>query len=330
MFPDTTDSKQTEQTDSTATDGALQGTSREFTDSNDDQQSVIRRCINGWTDPQTSRREVLGTIGALFGGAATASGSAAAVPGASATVDDSEDSVLGDFEDGFDKWSVNGDHELFQTPAEEVPAAVTTGSSALGVALGRAAKPRLENRDRIAAVDLEARPYLVADVLPAVADAEQITIQLLIQARGSGVHRSQEHTIPNGISSRVYWNATELSEEVRARATRLSIELSTDRSHQGNENGVDSVRGFAFLDSIRASDNPAAIGNVGSRNAIRELTLKRGIIEEFVTDERSEDYERGRIEFADGTSVPYEHEILAPQRVEYTIQGETYKTGGGW
>jgi len=123
---------------------------------------------------------------------------------------------------------------------------------------------------------------------------------------------------------------TELAESTRERAERLSIELSTDRNQQSNGKDGDPIRGFVFLDGIRASDDPAVIGNVGSRNAIRDLTLERGIIEEFVAEERSEGYEQGRIEFADGTSVSYEYEILAPQRIEYTIQGETYKTGGDW
>jgi len=203
MDSNTNDDRQTGRTEPKATDEPLQKTSREFTASDDDQRSDLQKCVDGWTNPETARREVLTSIGALLGGAAMASSGAAAVPGTSETSDASDDGVLGDFEDGFDGWSINGNHELFQTPAAEVPSAVTLGSSALGVAIGQAAKPRLENRDRIEAVDLKARPYLVADILPAVGDAEEVTVEVQLQAPGSGVHRSQEHTLVNALRSRV-------------------------------------------------------------------------------------------------------------------------------
>lgn len=277
-----------------------------------------------------SRRSVLKSVGVAI---PTASFSAP-IPGLGGTTSqsaaDGRTISIGDFEGSRDGWEAVGPHMTTFVDNATVPAAVITGEQALAVDIRGTPRVELRNDNQLVNVDLLSRPYIVATLVPAVR-TETVQVQFRLRGGGPQAH-SSTRTYPAGLRNRIYWNLTDVPPKARSRATQLSIEISLsadERQPSPGDEGPPS-RGFLFLDGVRVTDDPGLIGRIASRNALRDLTLERGIIAGFEPSARTETTEEGVIEFSRGASVPYAFRIVGDRQYEYTINGETFETGGGW
>lgn len=269
----------------------------------------------------------------------------------------SHSAVLGDFEDGLDGWTTNGGNELEQITEDDVPVGVTSGAHALAVEINGDAYPMIENTRRVRRADFTKHPHLGVHV---VAVAESTDADLQFQFR---LHHSAESGNPpnangsnSGGSSRskdvnvaesewksvsqlrpqeLQWNMSGLPTDVRKTAKRLEIVWyleghKPDGGHRGRSEDGFEYNGFVFFDEIRLYESQPISDADQSLQVERNLHRDHGMIAEREFEMVREGLERGTLVFVDGTEVEYEFEVVDDDQFKHTIDGETFKIGGGW
>lgn len=159
--------------------------------------------------------------------------------------------VISTFEDGTEGWRTNGGNKLGRASSEAFGGLVG-GSYGLAVLTQGDAYSMIENMKRIQKADFVDSPYLVADVLPAVADSgSNVTFQFQLhhlpihsgkQGRKSGtsnngrprVVTSPMQVVPQYRKSQLSWDLSDVSTEARANAKRLELRWHlTDENPKG-------------------------------------------------------------------------------------------------
>lgn len=295
--------------------------------------------------PTSSRRGLLKGVSATgaylsLGGAAT---------GRAVAVETGNDVQLGEFSDGLDGWKTTGGNELVHVSEDEMPAAVTTGTHALGVGIDGDRHPMIENKKRVKRANFENHPYLLANV---VGYAEETDSELVFtfrlhhtatptkgrgNSKGGGknvlVAESDEKTLSQFNPGLLRWDMTGLDDEILRTAKRLEIQWyfaahppKRGKGARGRTKG--DIKGQVMFDDIRLTDDVASAEAAASREKKLDLHRKHGMIVERTFDEQTEDTERGTLVFADGTEIAYVFEVLDDGRFRYTIDGETFVFGG--
>lgn len=259
--------------------------------------------------------------------------------------------LLGDFEGGLDGWRTNGGNDIGRIHKSGVPGTLVNGEFGLGVQVHGDPYPMVENKRRVSRADFAAEPYLLADIITTVRDSDA---ELVVQFRyhhsdgdsgeqSSGadsshqekpalVEESPEMSVTQAVASQLYWDMSDLSNEVLSSPERLEIVwYSADQKPDGGPRGRGSsagVEGLTVLDNVRLTDAPHVAAQTGVRNTVRDLRLEHGHIDDVVTTQRSDTAESGYILFADGTQISYEFEVLSDDVYRYVIDGETFRQGG--
>lgn len=264
---------------------------------------------------------------------------------------DDDSVVLGDFETGLDGWTTNGGNTLNRLSEDDVPAGVVSGQHGLAVEIDGDLHPMIENEKRVMDADFANHPYLGLHVL---AQAEATDSDLVFKFRlhhtatgddgpsrnssnrskDENVAESELKTVPQLRPNRLQWDASEFPEEVLETANRLEIvwyldDHEPDRGHRGRSNENFDYQGVVVFDDIRLFESAPV--NETRRRQQKKVNLHRehGMIVKRVFEERTEGLERGTLVFVDGTEVPYSFEVLGDGQFEYTLDGETFKPGGG-
>lgn len=264
--------------------------------------------------------------------------------------------VLGDFEDGLDGWTTNGGNELEQITEDDVPVGVTSGAHALAVEINGDAFPVIENMQRVRRADFTKHPHLGVHVV-AVAESIDADLQLKFRlhhtAEGGNPPNSDGSNSGGGSRSKdvnvaesewksvsqlrpqeLQWDMSGLSTDVRETAKRLEIVWyleghKPDGGPRGRSTGKFDYEGFVVFDEIRLYES-APISETGQRHAKkRDLHREHGMIVERRINEWQDGFEDGTLIFVDGTEVPYSFEVVDENEFEYTVDGETFKIGGG-
>jgi hypothetical protein len=137
-------------------------------------------------------------------------------------------------------------------------------------------------------------------------------------------------TVPQNHRSRVYWDTSELSTEALDNAEELELVWYPSDQPLSTGDGSFDYDGFALIGDIRLNPSPSTCEGIACRNTVRNLERTHGKIVEFKPESRTASTEDGRVEFNDGTTKNYTFEIIGQQQYEYTIDGRTFRTGGGW
>lgn len=263
--------------------------------------------------------------------------------------------LLGGFEDGRDGWTTNGGNRLTVVTDEDVPAGVTQGTNALKATVRGDPYPMIENEARVKRANFADRPYLLADVLGGqVSDTESdITFKFRYHHRatpadgktGNGgeggrqqksvlVEESEEMTVSPVLPTQLHWDMSDLDDEALANPERLEIVwYPTDHPPNGGPRGRGGgfdYRGHVVFDNVRLTDSVDELSVSAIRTTVQNAKLEHGQLTETVVESRSESVEAGEFVFSDGTTLPYEFEQRGDDRFAYTIDGDTFKLGGGW
>jgi hypothetical protein len=270
---------------------------------------------------------------------------------------DGDTVVLGDFEDGLDGWRTNGGNELEQITDEDVPAGVTSGAHALAVTIHGDSYPMVENRRQVKRADFASYPYLGVSVI-AVADGTESDIRFrfrLHHSAGGGnapdgngsndrdgsrdknvnVAESEWKSVSQLRPRDLQWDMSDLSTEVREAAKRLEIVWymeghKPESGPRGRATGDVDYEGFTVFDNVRLYESPAVTEAERSLQFERDLHRDHGMIVERDFEYERDGLERGKLVFVDGTEVSYTFEVLGDNKYEHTIDGETFRIGGGW
>lgn len=302
-----------------------------------------------------SRRNVLQTLGlastgyVLQGGVSTAT----AEPADSTT-------RLGQFESGTDGWRTNGGNDLHVVHHDSFPVGITQGEQALGFRVDGDPYPMLWKTD-LDGVDFENNPYLTADVLPSsYGNDAPVIFQFRYhytpsERSGSGgdqqrrdeqggsnsagrpqVATSREIRIHQMDTATLSWDMSGLSQDALRSPNRLDIvwypadDPPKSRPDGRGSGSSDEYEGAVIFDDIRLHAEAAVVGSVGIRQTVFDLEERFGPIDRVRTATIDGDVETGDVEFADGTTVSYRFETIGEERAIYTIDGESFKLGGGW
>lgn len=311
-----------------------------------------------------SRRSVLqyaalaGGSGLFFSGTTTASGSDSSDNTASTS---GEVVRLGGFESDLDGWKTDGGNKLSRVTDEQFPAGIASGEHALGVDVRGDLFPAIRKQKNLKGIDFSKHPYLRTHV---VALAEDTDSDLLFQFRlhhkpmkgkkgengkspkkkkkGDGPSRGKsKHVVASEFKRvtqltprEIQWDLSDVSDEILRSVKRVEIvwQLEDHRSAggpRGRTNGAFDFHGTVLFDDIRllAADPETPEQKQVSKK--RELHREHGMIVDRKFETRTADFERGTLVFSDGTSVPYEFEILDSGGYRYSIDGETFESSGG-
>lgn len=263
--------------------------------------------------------------------------------------------ILGGFEDDRDGWRTNGGNRLTRVTETDFPAGVTQGTHALKTEVRGDLYPMIENKSRVKRADFADRPYLVADVLGGpVSDTESdITFKFRYHHRAtpasggkdSGgkngnqqksvlVEESEPMTVSPILPTQLYWDMSDLDDEALANPERLEIvwyptDHPPDGGPRGRSGGFD-YRGHVVFDNVRLTDSVGELSLSAIRTEVQNLKLNHGPLTETTVESRSESLEVGAFVFSDGATIPYEFEQQGEDKFAYTIDGDTFKLGGGW
>lgn len=260
--------------------------------------------------------------------------------------------LLGGFESDLEGWQTNGGNELERISDDEFAGSATQGSHALAVGTDGDAYPMIENKKRIRRADFDDSPFLMADVVPVVADTDSDIVFTFRyhhadappdskgntqsrQEKPTLVEESPEIRVPQFLQSQIHWDMSELDESTRSKPRRLEIAwYPVDHppvgGPRGGGSGAFDYRGYTLFDNIHLSDVPTDLSRGALQDKLRQLRLDRGRIVKVETDELSKTFESGRFLFGDGESVPYQFEVSESDQFKYAIDGETFELGGGW
>jgi hypothetical protein len=274
-----------------------------------------------------------------------------------AKTNDDDTVVLGDFEDGLDGWRTNGGNELEQITDEDIPAGVTSGEHALAVTINGDSYPMVENSRQVKGADFASYPYLGVSVIAVVDGIENdIRFRFRLQhsagsgnpADGSGSNDrdgSQNKKFNVAVSEwksvsqlrlrDLQWDMSDLSTEVREAAKRLEIVWyieghKPESGPRGGATGDVDYEGFTVFDNVRLYESSAVTEAQRSLQFERDLHRDHGMIVERNFEYERDRLERGTLLFVDGTEVSYTFEVLGDNKYEHTIDGETFRIGGGW
>lgn len=307
-----------------------------------------------WVDRRTILQSTAaaGGLGLLPASAGADRGSGTSSRGKSST----DDEILGDFEGGLDGWRTNGGNELKQITEDDVPAGVTNGSHALQIEVNGDAYPVIENKRRVRRADFTERPCLGLHVIALTKRTDSdLRLQFRLhhtasggdQSNGSGsnggrtpkskdsnVEKSGWKSISQLRPQELQWDMSGLSTDIRETAKRLEIVWyieghEPDGGPRGRTNGEFDYNGFVVFDDIRLYESPPISETARQHDKKLELHRNHGMIVDRTFDERREDFERGRVVYADGTEISFSFEVLGEDKFAYTIDGETFKIGGG-
>ena len=311
--------------------------------------------------PESEKRRSVLQFTALAGGLGVFPSGVSAEPGNRRP--ETDEVVLGDFEDGLDGWRTNGGNELERVSEDEFPAAVVSGQHGLVVEVNGDMHPMIENKKRVKQSDLLNHPYLGMHVMALAEGTDSdlvFTFRLHHTANdsgnGKGGNGSSRGTGSNGNKSSgskdvqveesepkevlqlrprtVQWDMTDLSDEVLRTAKRLEIvwyleDHEPDGGHRGNSKGDFDYQGLVAFDDIRLSETAPVSEAKKKQQKRMALHRKHGMIVTRNFEERREGFERGTLIYADGTEVPYEYESLDGTGYRYTIDGERFEVDGG-
>lgn len=257
--------------------------------------------------------------------------------------------VLGDFETDLDGWSAPDETALERVTEEDIPVGVVSGDHGLAVRVGGDARPAITNERRARVADFPNNPHLGLHVVATpLGTNSSVDFRFRLHHAAPEATRSTDgdasrddetvvesapKTVPQLRPNRLEWDLSEYPVEVLETATRLEIvwdvaEGDVDRPSAPAE-GPD-YRWLVTFDDVRLHESPPL-------NEVRRLQQKRmnlhrqhGMIVERDIEESREGYERGTLEYADGTEVQYSFEVVGEDQFRHTLDNETFRTGDGW
>ncbi|MCT9097935.1 hypothetical protein [Haloarchaeobius sp. HME9146] len=146
---------------------------------------------------------------------------------------------------------------------------------------------------------------------------------------------SPELRVEQYSASTLGWDLESYPTWVRRNATRLEIrwhpaDYEPRGTPRGNGPATSDYDGFTVFDRVQVTDDVATVEQSQAANDLTRLRADRGRVTAVETSERTEDYEAGEFNFADGTTVPYEFERLDRSKYRLTVDGTAYRLGGGW
>lgn len=265
--------------------------------------------------------------------------------------------ILGTFEDGLDGWKTNGGVTLSRVSSDEDPHVVAQGDHALLVESGGDGYPVVENKAKVDGSNYVETPYLVGRVFVGQSAAyEKLTLVLRYhhqatpaangkkddkkkgrkgnrKAGKSALVEETTQTVPVGGGSTFSWDLSQLSDEKLATPQRLSIgwylgETPPKNGPNGKQGKSESAPGVV-LDAIRMTDDFQALEEASLINYLDGYVADRGYYS-YEFREYFEGGERGAFVFLDGSEISYRWEEVGPERETVTIDGRTFKIGGGW
>lgn len=286
-----------------------------------------------------SRRGVLSTVAGI-GIGATLGTIMSKYSDTTVSATDSIDEIpLGTFESTFDSWQTDGAIALSRVARHDRPVAVTEGQYALDVAVDGEPAPVISRP--ITDIDLSAHPYFVADVAPgrvAGTDAPvafqfrlyRPTVALDGESALELVAESDPVTVPQAAPGRIYWNARTIETGLLDAVSRLEIGLyPADRDLDSSDDAF-AYRGGIVFDAIRATPTVDPVGSARFAATMRELQFNHGAYVRTEVRDEFDAGETGMFVFTDGTTQPYQFEVLAADRFLLTVAGTEIELGRGW
>lgn len=267
----------------------------------------------------------------------------------------SDETLLGGFEHGLDGWTAPAGVELEQVTDDDVPAGVASGTHALAAEVKSGARQTIANGRRVRAADFARTPYLGMHVLalaagtnadllfqlrvhssPAMADTPDWRSFLpsgQVRRQFDGVWPSEWKAVTQLRPQEVQWDLSGLPSAVLEHATKLEIVWRPETPVSGTDEGSKSnwgppYRSIVAFDEIRLYDTPPMSPIERLQQKRSNLHRKHGMIVDRRIAVNRDGYERGVVEYVDGTNVSYTFEVLGEDRYRYTIDGETFVIDG--
>jgi hypothetical protein len=91
----------------------------------------------------------------------------------------------------------------------------------------------------------------------------------------------------------------------------------------------EGYQGDVYFDNIRLTDDVNSLSREAIALQLNKLRAQNGTYR-YEADSRMGEVEEGRFVFNNGNEVPVEFETADEDRFVYTIDGESYRIGGGW
>lgn len=284
--------------------------------------------------------------------------------GVASATESGETELLGGFESGYDGWKTNGGNEFHLVDENSFAPGVTQGTQALGVHISGDPFPHVWKTD-VRNVDFRAHPYLVGSVIATTFDNDANVVFKLRYYYGQtggekggeeddeksgkqqdggdsgpagkpNVVESPEIQVEQLTPSTLYWDMSELSDDTLDDPTRLEIAwYPADHPPETGANGRGSAssydyRGGVVFDNIRVTSNPTEGAADAMKRTFDRLQSTHGPFEEAVTEQVEASEEHGYALFSDGTRISYTFEDRGDHKFVYTLDGDSFKLGGGW
>jgi hypothetical protein len=236
--------------------------------------------------------------------------------------------VLGTFEAGLDGWATDGNHQLTRVSESDQPGGVTEGRYCLQVQTD-SSTPQIENESRFSKSDPSSTPYLIGDVIGTFENSSADLNLRIKYHRSDGGSTEESPTIrlPEWEPGYITWDMTGLPAEALDNPGRL--ELIWYPSDQPPGSSFDYT-GQLFLDNVRLTDRAHQCSTCGMKTKMGTYKTMFGHVTETVVDDETDTAEDGRFRYADGTEKDYYYEKVGDNKYKVTIDGETFKRGGGW
>lgn len=283
------------------------------------------------------RRRVLAGLAGLgaFAGAPTAAAQQGPPGGGAGDSASSDESILGDFEDGLDGWQTTGGNTLDRVSFDEEPAPVTRGSHALEVTADGDPQPAVFTQARGNDSLLDDESFLFADVLPGeVADTDSpVTFRFRLQTRGpEDTVESRPFSVSQRYGAGLAWDLRDIDESTLSAARRLEVAWYVGDEPPTNSNGRGPGEGYSgtvYLDNVQTGDEPRLFNKRSWTRKRRRLQRENGFRTDVTVDELTDTIQRGQFVYADGTELEYEGRIRDDGNLELTIDNETFVFRGG-
>lgn len=264
---------------------------------------------------------------------------------------------LGDFETDMDDWKTNGGNKLERISQDKYPVGVSSGEYALSVNMKGDLFPVIWRDKGIKNIDFLEYPYIRAHV---VTLAENTDSDILAQFRvhhkptkgkkdssngknGKNTARASENNVtksdlievPQITPEEIQWDMSELSDDIRKSVRRVEMvwyleDHEPEGGPHGHLKGDFDYQGLILFDDIRLLRSVSNTDQRELRRKKRHLHRAHGMIIDRTFEQRSVGLESGTFVFSDGFSVEYTYETVSDQQFKYSLNGETFKIGGGW
>ena len=266
--------------------------------------------------------------------------------------------LLGDFEDSLDGWKTNQGNDLVVVTEDEEPFAVTEGERALKVNATGDPYPMIENKQRVRDADFAENPYLLADVF--VGEARGLSeVEFTLRfhygedGRGNGNRGGDRNrrwrgrgrqkksvrveettlTLPQLSDATLFWDMSEIDDVKLSNPRRLEIawRLKDSPSPTGprGRGPREGYQGDVYFSNVRLTDDVNSLSREGVALQLNKLRAQNGTYR-YEADFRTDEVEEGRFVFNNGNEIPVEFETVDGDRFVYSIDGESYRIGGGW